>query len=55
MAIPTLHLLSLFVLAVGALLILDWLLLQRRIRVARRRRLEARIAELKQEDRKSVV
>lgn len=49
MAIPVPHLLLLVLLAVSALLIADWLLSQRRVRVARRRRLERRIAELGRE------
>lgn len=45
----TWHLLALFVLAVGVLLIADYLASQAHVRRARRRRLEQRITELKRE------
>ena len=55
MALPTWHLLALFVLSVTALLIADHLASLAIARRARRRRLEARIDELKRDARRRMA
>lgn len=53
MAMPDLHLLLPVLLAVAALAVADWLLLQRRLRRARKRRVFDRYSELRRERERS--
>jgi preprotein translocase subunit SecF len=52
---PNIELIFMAILMVAGLVILDWLLLQRRIRRARRHRLEARIDELERDAQRRIA